>query len=176
MAFYQCDFEWALGQVNVLKASTSKLIANDAAELSLLISENQTEDSLQYPLCRYAKARMAIHQHREQHAINILDSLITAYPEDPICDEVLMSRAKLLRSDNQYKEAASMFERVMTEFADEPYAAEAGFYAALLHEEQLGNAEKAFELYKKVLKDYPMSIHLPTITKQIRKKKKKMVN
>src|SRR5690606_39542107 len=39
-SFYKGDFDWAQTQLNVLKSSTSQLIANDALELKLLISDN----------------------------------------------------------------------------------------------------------------------------------------
>ena len=34
------DFEWAQAQFSILKASTSKLIANDALDLSVFIMDN----------------------------------------------------------------------------------------------------------------------------------------
>ena len=40
LAYYRGDFSWAQAQLSVLKASTSELIANDALELSVLITEN----------------------------------------------------------------------------------------------------------------------------------------
>lgn len=176
MAFYQCDFEWSLGQLNILKASTSKLIANNAAELSLIISENKTEDTLQKPLCSYAKARMAIHQHHYDSALQRLDSLINGYPGQAIIDDALMSKAKLQKSMGAYKKAAELFLRVARDFSDEPYAAAANFYAAQLYEQQLGKAQKAFDLYKTVLTDYPMSIYHPTARKNLRAIRQKMVN
>ncbi|KKM97182.1 hypothetical protein LCGC14_1170700, partial [marine sediment metagenome] len=44
-SFYKGDFDWALTQLKVLRSSTSQLIANDAMQLSLLISDNSLEDS-----------------------------------------------------------------------------------------------------------------------------------
>src|SRR5690606_31823968 len=46
-SYFKGDFEWAKTQLDILKTSTSQLIANDAMELSLLISDNSLEDSLQ---------------------------------------------------------------------------------------------------------------------------------
>ncbi len=176
MAFYQCDFEWALGQVNILKASTSKLIANDAAELSLQISENQTEDSVQEALCSFAKARLAIHQHKDSIALQILDSLALAAPYHPVLDDVLMSKAGLLRDKGDFSNAADLYLRVFEEFPNEPFAAEAGFYAAILFEEQLKQQTKAFNIFKTILKKYPMSIYQPTVRKHIRNLRNTIVN
>src|SRR5690606_8427626 len=46
-SYFKGDFEWAQNQLDVLKASSSQLIANDAMELSLLIRNNPLEDSTQ---------------------------------------------------------------------------------------------------------------------------------
>ncbi|MBT8289538.1 MAG: hypothetical protein KJO93_01800, partial [Muriicola sp.] len=53
-SFYKGDFDWALTQLKVLRGSTSQLIANDAMQLSLLISDNSFEDSTQTALKKYA--------------------------------------------------------------------------------------------------------------------------
>ena len=44
IAYYQGDFNWAQAQLDVLKSSTSKLISNDAMDLSLLITDNYIVD------------------------------------------------------------------------------------------------------------------------------------
>ncbi|MDB5117099.1 MAG: tetratricopeptide repeat protein, partial [Mucilaginibacter sp.] len=44
-AYYTGDFTWAKGQLDVLKAATSQLIANDALNLSLLIADNIAADT-----------------------------------------------------------------------------------------------------------------------------------
>ncbi len=176
MAFYQCDFDWALGQVDILKASTSKLIANDASELSLIISENKSEDTLQAPLCTYANAVMAVHQNRTATALTKLDSLIDNFPGQPIIDEALMEKAKLLKSTGQYAEATAVFLRVANNFAYEPYAAEALFNAGQLYQDHLNKPNEAFDLFKKVLTDYPMSIYIPPARKRLRSIRKNLVN
>ena len=50
IAFYTGDFFWSQAQLDVLKGSTSKLIANDALQLSLLITDNVGLDSVVEPL------------------------------------------------------------------------------------------------------------------------------
>src|SRR3569833_239320 len=61
LAYYFVDFTWAKGQLDVLKAGTSELIANDALNLSLLISENLTADTSGAALKMYARADMQIY-------------------------------------------------------------------------------------------------------------------
>ena len=40
-SYYKGDFDWAESQLKILKSSTSQLIANDALDLKLLISDNK---------------------------------------------------------------------------------------------------------------------------------------
>ena len=55
-SYYKGDFDWAESQLKILKSSTSQLIANDALDLKLLISDNKYDDSTQTALKYYAKA------------------------------------------------------------------------------------------------------------------------
>src|SRR5690606_22902324 len=52
-SYFKGDFEWAQKQLKVLKSSSSQLIANDALELYLLITDNTVEDSTQTALKKF---------------------------------------------------------------------------------------------------------------------------
>ncbi len=45
LSYYNGDFEWAQAQFDILKTSTSKLISNDALDLSIFIMDNLGLDS-----------------------------------------------------------------------------------------------------------------------------------
>ena len=60
LGYYMGNFKWAKAQLDALRASTSKLIANDAMDLSLFISENMESDSLTAPLQMFARADLQI--------------------------------------------------------------------------------------------------------------------
>ncbi|RYZ96385.1 MAG: tetratricopeptide repeat protein, partial [Sphingobacteriaceae bacterium] len=75
LAYYTGDFTWAKGQLGVLKAATSKLIANDALNLQLLIADNTAEDSVGNALKMYARADLQIFAEQPEKAISILDSI-----------------------------------------------------------------------------------------------------
>lgn len=159
MAFYQCDFDWALGQVDVLKASTSKFIANDAARLSILITENRLEDSVEIPLCLYAKGRLAVQQYRFDAAHKYFDSIVNGFPVESVRDDALFAKANLLKRQASYSEAVGYYEQVLDEYGYEPLAAEACFFAAQLYDFEINEKQKALDLYKKVLIDYPLSVY-----------------
>ena len=55
-SYFKEDFKWASHQLKVLKSASTQLIANDALDLFLLISDNTVEDSTQVALKKFAKA------------------------------------------------------------------------------------------------------------------------
>ena len=56
ISYYTGDFDWAQAQLDILKGSTSKLISNDAMELSLLITDNMNMDTIYEPMIMIANA------------------------------------------------------------------------------------------------------------------------
>ena len=94
-SYYKGDFEWANIQLDVLKSATSQLIANDAMELSLLISENSLEDSTQNALKKYARADLLAFQERNMNAIEVLDSVLADHKGEKIEDDALLKQAGL---------------------------------------------------------------------------------
>jgi hypothetical protein len=80
LSFYQGNFDFAKSQADVLKASTTQLIANDALNLSLLISDNLQNKNDSLALQMYADAEMLQFMNNTAQALAKLDSIIVAYP------------------------------------------------------------------------------------------------
>ncbi|HET8829426.1 MAG TPA: hypothetical protein VFM79_08780, partial [Pelobium sp.] len=95
LSFYNGDFNWAKAQLDVLKASTSQLIANDALNLSLLIQDDLAVDSSGNALKMYAKADLLLFKNKPDLALLTLDSLTTLYPTSQLTDDVLMLKANI---------------------------------------------------------------------------------
>ena len=74
------SFEYAKAQLDVLKASTTKLIANDAMELYLLLQDNLGIDTTLAPVQMYANADLLLQQHRYAEALVELDSISKLFP------------------------------------------------------------------------------------------------
>ena len=74
VSYYGGDFNWAQSQLNALKASTSKLISNDAIDLSLLITDNFNLDTLTLPMEMFARADLLRMQRKFDDARTTLDS------------------------------------------------------------------------------------------------------
>ena len=157
LSYYRGDFGWAQGQLSVLKASTTELIANDALYLSVLITENIPPDSNIVPLNRFAYADLLLFQNKDDEAIALLDSINNAFPEHPLKDDILMQRSKIALKHLQYKEALGYLQDVYTKYADDVLADDALFKAAEINEKYLNQPEAARQLYEKLVLGYPGS-------------------
>ena len=169
LSYYAGDFQWAQTQFDVLKASTSKLIANDALDLSIFIMDNLGLDTTARSLQLYSEAELLVFQNRFEDSFNKLDSLTTAFPEHSLEDDVYYLKAKVYTKQKQYEEAVKMYEKIIDEHAEEIRADNALFELAKLYENQLSNPDKAKELYERIFIDFSNSTLAVEARKQFRK-------
>ncbi len=160
LGYYLGNFSWAKAQLDVLKASTSKLTANDAMELSLLIGNNLNLDTTAIPLTMFAKADLLFFQNKNKEAIVILDSLIDIYPYHTLIDNVLFRKAKIEINQQNYTKAAKYLDQIVTNFSYELLADNALFMLAELYNYNLNEQEKAKGLYKDMLTQHPGSVFI----------------
>ncbi len=158
LAYYLGNFSWAKAQLDVLKASTSKLIANDAMELSLLIGNNLNLDTTAIPLTMFARADLLYFQNKNQEAMSVLDGLAQMYPYNSLVDEILFRKAKIEIENKNYSLAALHLEKIVTDFAYDLLGDDARFMLAGLYNYNLNQKEKAKESYKEILTRYPGSV------------------
>ena len=167
-SYYKGDFEWAESQLNILKASTSQLIANDALELKLLISDNKYEDSLHVALKLYAKADLLAFQNKNDEAIILLDKILTAHKGESIEDQALFKQAELFVQKKQYEKAITNYQSIITHYSDGILADDAYYYLAELYNNILEEPEKAKALYEKIIFNHQDSIYFIEARKQFR--------
>jgi len=176
LAYFRGDFELAQGQMKVLKASTSKLIANDALQLSLIIIDNLGRDSVRVPLQFFAKADLQAYQNMPHKALETLDTLMSFYPTHPIVDEVLYKEAQIYIKLGEFDKALVRLEKVYTDFATEILADDALFLAADIQEKVFGRTQEAMALYEKILTDHNSSLFTAEARKRFRKLRGDKVN
>lgn len=168
VSFYLGDVVWARGQLDVLKASTSKLIANDAMELSLLITANYDLDSIDDPIQRFARADLYLFQNNDSMAFVTYDSILSIYPNHSLSDKILLRKATISEIRFEFEQAARLYQRIIDQFSFSTSADDAMYRLAILNEEKLKNTAKAQELYKQMLIDYPGSIFVDDARKRFR--------
>ena len=169
VSYYKGDFEWAETQLKVLKSSTSQLIANDALDLQLLITDHKYGDSLQMPLKLYAKADFLQLQKRPKAEFKVLDTLTKAHPSHAIIDQALMLQAQILESEADYTGAAQKYQTILKDFSTEILADDAYFALAELQRKTFNAPEKALLLYEKIIFEHQDSIHFVDAKKHYRR-------
>ncbi|GAB3919976.1 tetratricopeptide repeat protein [Mucilaginibacter myungsuensis] len=168
LAYYTGDFTWSRGQLDVLKAATTQLIANDALNLSLLIKDNIEEDSTGAALKIYARADMWIFKERPDKAILALDSIGKLYPDNELADDILMSKARIFIQKKEFAAAAPLLQTIVDKYNADLWADDAVFMLGDLYENQLADKEKAKVLYQKIITDYPGSLWINEARKRFR--------
>ncbi len=170
ISYYQGDFQWAQAQLDVLKASTSKLIANDAMRLSLLISDNLNLDTTSDALTSYARAELLAYQQRYSECLSLLDSLEGALGGHTLIDEIIYKKGAVYFEMREWEKAASAYQQIVDAYSFELLGDDAYYRLAKLYDEQLNDPDKAFELYGDMLTKYPGSSY----TVQARKRYRQM--
>ena len=157
--YYQGDFEWAQSQFEVLKASTSKLTANNAMSLSLLITDNYNLDTSNHAMKTFAKADLLIFQRKYDRAIVKLDSILNFFPGHSLTDEIYMKKAKIYFSLGSIELALENYKKIETDWKFDIQADDAIFNSAKIYEETLKNEIKALKLYHKLITEFSSSIY-----------------
>ncbi|MEI8113790.1 MAG: tetratricopeptide repeat protein, partial [Bacteroidia bacterium] len=169
LGYYMGNFSWAKAQLDVLRASTSKLIANDAMDLSLFISENLESDSLAAPLKIFAHADLQLFRNNFPEALAALDSVQNLYPDNSLIDDVDFRKAGIFQKQGKYAEAAVLLESIVKDHSWELLADNALFQLATICQYKLNRKEDAMKFYKKMLTDYPGSVYVVDSRTEYRK-------
>jgi hypothetical protein len=168
LSFYIGEFKWAQTQLDILKAATSRLIANDAMALSLLISENFDSDSGTVALKYYAEADLLEYRNDDEKAVRTLDSIQLAFTYHTIFDEVLLKKASIRLKQGRFQEADTLLGELVTKYPTDVLADEALMMRARLNDHSLKNTPLAMTYYEELLTKYPGSIYTIEARKRFR--------
>ena len=168
ISYYTGDFEWAQAQLDVLKASTSKLISNDAMDLSLLITDNLNLDTITDPMLKYATADLLTVQNKFDKALATLDSINTLYPAHSLEDEILYQRHKIAYKRGNFEASATYLRDIIDLFFYDILADNALIELARMNENIFKDEVEAQELYQQLMTDFPGSIYTDEARKRFR--------
>ncbi len=175
-SFYKGDFDWALTQLKVLRGSTSQLIANDAMQLSLLISDNSLEDSTQTALKKYARADLLAYQNKKEEAITILNDILENHKGEKVEDEALLRQAELLTQSKNYEAAELNYLKIVEFYPNDILADDALFALGELYSKALNEPEKAKSYYEKIIYNHQDSYYFPQARKNYRRLRGDTIN
>ncbi len=167
LSFYAGDFKWSKAQADILKGATSKLISNDALDLSLIISDAIGIDTNDLPLKLYASAELMLLQHNYLAAINRLDSINLLFGTHTLADDISMKKAQIYLSLNDFTKAETMYKNILEFYSTEIYGDDAQYKLAELYERR-NEKEKAKIEYQNLLSNFPGSIYTAEARKKYR--------
>ncbi len=166
--YYSGDFQLAKSHLDILKLATSREIANDAMDLSLLIEDNLDLDTTEVPMQTYAGIELLVFQGQLEKALTEYDKMLEIYPEHSLTDEILWEQANILLKLGHFQKMIAPLERIIAEFGEDILADDANFLIGKVYEEHLGNSEKAMEYYRNQLINYKGSVHNVEARKRFR--------
>ena len=106
LAYYAGDLLWAKAQFDVLKGATSKLISNDAIQMSHFIHMNYEAEGDNRDLEKMGRTEYLLYKQQFQEVLPRLDSLI-GHCSPGISDYATLQKARSLCACFQDEEAAN---------------------------------------------------------------------
>lgn len=171
ISYYTGDFAWAQTQLNALKASTSKLISNDAINLSLLITDNFNLDTIFEPMEMYARADLLMMQRRYDEAVSTLDTLTENWPGHALEDEILMLKGDLALQNGEVESALTYYQEVADLHFDDITGDDALYNLAVIYDVKLNDLVKAEALYEQLIFEFSGSLYVIEARKRYRELK-----
>lgn len=176
LSYYKGDFKLAQSHLDILKLATSREIANDAMDLSLLIQDNIGMDSTEDALREYAKVDLLLFQNKKEEALERLTELEKIYSTHTIIDEIVFLKGKIFLEIGKPDKAIENFQKIYSNYPNEIYGDDALFFMAQVYDQNLKDNAKALELYTTHLKTFPGSIFTAEVRKRIRKLRGDTIN
>ena len=168
-SYFKGDFDWALKQFQVLKSSTSQLIANDSMELFLLINDNTVQDSTQVALKKFAKADFYKYQNKNEEALKDFKVILTQHKGESIEDVAMLRMGQLYEKTNNFQEALNYYQQIIDNHSDGIYVDEALFFSAEIYRKNLIDIDKAKANYEKIIFKHEDSIYFVESRNNFRK-------
>jgi outer membrane protein assembly factor BamD (BamD/ComL family) len=174
LSYYKGDFKLAQEHLDILKEATTREIANDAMQLSMLIKENIAFDSVGEALKQYAIVELLLYQNRNDQALEKINRLkqgigdSTSYSNHTILDDVYWLEANIRMKRGEFMVAIGLLQKIIDEYADDILTDDAYFMQAEIYERQVKNKEKAMEIYRDFLNKYPGSVYAAEARKRFR--------
>ncbi len=175
-SYFKGDFKWAKSQLKILKGSTTQLIANDAVDLFLVISDNEPKDSIPSGLIDFAKADLLAYQNKNTEAIAIYSAMAQKYQGQNIEDDVLFNQATLYLKENQYENTISNLLKIISINAEGILVDDSYYLLAEVYKNKIKDTEKASEYYQKIIFEKPSSIYLVDARKKYREIRGDIIN
>lgn len=159
LSYFMGNFEYAKGQLDVIKASTSKLTSNDGFVLSLLIGNNLEAGIDNKPLQLFSKTDLYMFRNQLDSASNVIDTILSRYNFSTLADDAMLRKANIYHTLKKYNDEAEILLDIIKRYPSSESIDKVTFQLAELYDFNLNNESKAKELYKIIVLEHPNSIH-----------------
>jgi len=167
--YFSGEYDWCQAQLDVLKASTSKLIANDALELSVLISDNYNMDTSETAMKMFSLADMLSAQQQYPSALELYDSILNNFKNHSLNDEIIFRKAKIGLKQHQYQEAITNLEILVNDYPSSILLDNSLFLIGCVYQENIKDKDQAKKYFKTLLFEHPGSLYISEARKRFRK-------
>jgi tetratricopeptide (TPR) repeat protein len=175
LSYYKGDFRLAQEHLDILKQATTREIANDALQLSMRIKENIAFDSTGAALKDYAAIELLLYQNKTDDALKKIDDLKqgistggASISNQTILDDVYWLEANIRMQRGEFDNSVALLQRILDEYGEDILADDAYFLQGEIYERQLGDKDKAMEIYRNFLTKYPGSVYAAEARKRFR--------
>lgn len=168
LSYYKGDFELAQSHLDILKLATTREIANNAMELSLLIQNNLALDTSTTALLKYASIDLLVYKKQYESALVQTTEMLDIFKNHSLIDELYWLQSKIFIETKKYDLAVNSLKLITQDFSDDILADNAYFSLAKLYDEQLNDPKQAMEYYKTILTEYSGSIYVAESRKRFR--------
>jgi tetratricopeptide (TPR) repeat protein len=176
LSYYKGDFEWSKTQLDILKASTTELISNDAIELSVFIADNLNLDTTDHPMILFARADLLVYQNKLDQARNELDGLLRLYPNHGLTDDVYYKHAEIAIKEQRYEAAVEWLRKIIDGFNHDLLTDNALYLLGDVYLHYLDDRTKAMEAFEILVLEYQGSTFVVDARKKFRKLRGDSVN
>lgn len=174
--YFKGEFELSKAVLDILKKATSREIANDANQLSLLIMDNTGLDSNEVAMREYSNVELMLFQNKKYEAIDTLKHLYQKYQKHSLSDDILWLTAKTYMKLDSNQQALATLKTLTSNFGVDILGDDALFSMARLYQEKLNDKNEAMKLYQQLMEKYPGSIFVAESRKRFRLLRGDVVN
>ena len=174
--YYKGDFTLAKNVLDVLKMATTREIANDAEQLSMLILDNTGLDSTEAAMRDYSAIDLLLFQNKLDEATTQINTMLKKYEKHTLADELLWLQSKILVREGRIDEAITNLKLIASKYPLDILGDDALYEAAKLTDERKNNGPEALKLYQQFLTTYPGSLFAADARKRFRQLRGDTVN
>ena len=167
--YFSGEYDWCQAQLKVLKASTSKLIANDALELSVLITDNYNMDTSEVAMKLFSYADMLSFQQQFIKANTLYDSILNNFKNHSLNDEIIFRKAKIDLKQHNYQKAIAHFKFLVDKYPNSILLDNSLFLIASIYQEKIKDFDQAKKYFKTILFEHKGSLYAAESRKRFRK-------